>query len=50
MARAMFAAPADAAVGGPAPSTLAASAPAPTTSTSADDGGKHPQTMVPRYR
>ena len=49
MARAMFAAPADAAAGGPAPSTLVASASAPTTSTSADDGGKCPRTMVPRH-
>ena len=50
MARAMYVAPADAAAGGPAPSTLAASASAPTPSTSADDWGKCPQTMVPRCR
>ena len=44
----MFTAPADAAAGGPAPSTSAASASAPTASTLADDGGKHPRTTVPR--
>ena len=50
MARAMFAAPADAAAGGSAPSTSAASASAPTASTLVDDGGKYPWTMAPRCR
>ena len=49
MARAMFAAPADAAAGCPALSVSAASASAPTTNTSADDGGKHPWTTAPRH-
>ena len=44
----MFTVPADATAGGPAPSTSAAIVSAPTTSTSADDGGKCPQTTVPK--
>ena len=48
MARATFAVPAGAAVGGPTPGTSTAGASAPTTSTPADDGGKHPQTTVPK--
>ena len=48
MARATFAVLAGAAAGGPAPGTLTVSASAPTTSTPADDGGKRPQTTVPK--
>ena len=45
----MFAVPAGAAGGGPAPGTLTSGASAPTASTPADDGGKHPQTTVPKH-
>ena len=48
MARATFTVPAGAAAGGPAPGTLTAGASAPTASTPADDGGKRPQTTVPK--
>ena len=49
MARATFAVPAGTAVGDPTPSTLTAGASASTASTLADDGGKHPRTMVPKH-
>ena len=48
MARATFAVPAGAAAGDPTPSTLTAGVSASTASAPADDGGKHPQTMVPK--